>query len=66
MDVIRALVFHFVEDMTNNTFNKKFFVVALEVRLFLEWEIEVEVLAAKSIYQIMNKWAGTHSRSLEK
>lgn len=43
----------FVEVMTTVTFERKFSILALEVRYFQEWVIRVDILAAKSNYEIV-------------
>lgn len=45
--------------------SKKFLVLALEMKYFLEWTIEVDGLAAKSIYESTKTKANTLSRPLE-
>lgn len=56
----------FVEFMTSDMFRRKFPEVSLEVRRFLKWVIEVDGVAARSIYKITTKKAGARSEPLEK
>lgn len=66
MEGSRALLVHLVEVMMGDNFTKMFSVSALEVRKSLEQLIKVGVLAARRIYKIMKKDAGTRSRRSER
>lgn len=50
MEVNDALLLHYVKLMTTDTFERKFFVAALEERYYLKYVITTEFPAAKSIY----------------
>lgn len=66
MEVRRALLAFFVNVMTDDMFKNKFYMTVLEGIRFLEWVINVDVPAARSIYKVMKKKADTHSKPLVK
>lgn len=66
MEISHALVFHFDEIKTAGSFKKRFSMIPLDVRSFLEWLITVGLLDARRVYQIINKKATTCSKHWEK
>lgn len=66
MEVNRALIVHFVEFMTIDSFKKNVSVLALLVRHILEWAIRIDVSAGKCFYKIMKKTPDTCYKTLEK
>lgn len=66
MDVKGALHVPFVEIMTTNYFKKRFSVLALNVRHFLEWLTTVDFPAAQRRYEIMKMKTDTRTKPLKK
>lgn len=64
MKVNRALLVNFAEVVTTDSFEKKFSVLALKVRHFLEGVIKLDISDARSTYKIMKIKADTTPRAL--
>lgn len=65
MEVSGALLVRFVESMTSSPLRKSFLVLAVEGESFIELIVTVDILAAKKIYAIMKKKAGTPQQVFE-
>lgn len=61
-----ALPVHFVEILTAERFRNKLLVPTLDMRSLLKLVPSVHVLAAKSIYEILKRKAGTRIRPSKK
>lgn len=57
MEVHRALLGTFVVNITAGPFNKKFSVLALEVRSFMEWLIKIFAPVTMTMYEITKRKA---------
>lgn len=55
MQVNSVIFVYFAKIMATNYVEKKFSVLALEVRFFLKWLVRVDVPAVNSIFEIMKK-----------
>lgn len=66
MQASREPPIHFKELMPTNTFKKKFSVLVLDVRRFLEWMIKLCNSSANSIYEIIEKKGNSFSKRFEK
>lgn len=52
----RDLPVYFVQVMTSDSFWKLLSVLALKVRTFLDWLINTNIVAARSIYKLTKRW----------